>query len=111
MPPVRHSSSRRGTRRVYCRPGTSFGKTPHTDDVEMVKLRFASVTFAGVFILFALAAALFLQNPIPNGPGQVIFDRLVTAVTPLTGVIIGYLFGTRGKATQAPGTVLPEANQ
>jgi cytochrome bd-type quinol oxidase subunit 2 len=67
--------------------------TPDTPDLDTRKIRFAAVTFTGILMLFVFTAILYFVEP--QGPGKEIFDKAVTAMTPLAGVIIGYLFGSR----------------
>jgi hypothetical protein len=67
--------------------------TPVKNDTEIVKLRFAQVMFVGIITVFIFSAILYVSSP--DGPGKVIFDKAITAMTPLAGVIIGYLFGNR----------------
>jgi hypothetical protein len=62
-------------------------------DLDTRKIRFAAVTFTGILMLFVFTAVLYFVEP--DGPGKEIFDRAVTAMTPLAGVIIGYLFTSR----------------
>ena len=66
-------------------------------DLETRKIRFAAAMFTGILVLFIFAAILYFAQCTNNcnGSGQVIFDKAVTAMTPLAGAIIGYLFGTR----------------
>ncbi|WP_299427926.1 hypothetical protein [Sphingomonas bacterium] len=70
-------------------------KTPPTTDKEIYKLRFAAVTFTGIMTVFIFTAVLFFGSG--SSVGSQIFDRAVTSMTPLAGVILGYMFGTRGK--------------
>jgi cytochrome bd-type quinol oxidase subunit 2 len=78
-------------------------RTPDTSDLEARKVHFAAATFTGILVLFVFAAILFFADP--DGPGKEIFDKAVTAMTPLVGAIIGYLFGSRhGGSADANGT-------
>jgi hypothetical protein len=72
-------------------------RTPDEVDLETRKIRFAAAMFTGILVLFIFAAILYFAQCTTNcnGSGQAIFDKAVTAMTPLAGVIIGYLFGTR----------------
>ena len=75
-------------------------------DLETRKIRFAAAMFTGILVLFIFAAVLYFAQCTNNcnGSGQVIFDKAVTAMTPLAGAIIGYLFGTRQSGSnQTPG--------
>jgi hypothetical protein len=71
-------------------------KTNAATDIELVKARFAQVMFVGIITTFIFTSILYFMSP-SNGVGKEIFDKAVTAMTPLAGVIIGYLFS--GKAT------------
>lgn len=64
-------------------------------DIEIRKIRFAAATFTGILILFVFAAILFFADTKTDGVGKVIFEKAITAMTPLAGVIVGYLFGTK----------------
>jgi hypothetical protein len=74
------------------------GKTEVTDDVEIVRLRFAQVMFVGILTTVIFTSILYLFSS-ANGPGQAIFDKTLTAMTPLAGAIIGYLFGSKTDRT------------
>jgi hypothetical protein len=79
--------------------GTGFVilKTEMSPDVEIVKLRFAQVMFVGIITLFIFTAILYMFS---DGRGKEIFDKAITAMTPLAGVIIGYLFGSKTDVTK-----------
>ena len=66
--------------------------TPETDSLEKVKVRFAAVTFTGIMLLIVFTAVVYIVHP---DPGKEIFDKVFTALTPIAGGIIGYLFGTQ----------------
>ena len=68
-------------------------KTPESDSLEKSKVRFAAATFTGMLLLIVFTATLYFVNP--DGPGKVIFEKIVTALTPIIGGIIGYLFATK----------------
>ncbi|WFU69180.1 hypothetical protein [Bradyrhizobium sp. CB2312] len=68
-------------------------------DLETRKIRFAAVTFTGILMLFVFTAIPYFVEP--NGPGKEIFERAVTAMTPLAGAIIGYMFASRPAAGAA----------
>jgi amino acid transporter len=74
-------------------------RTSDQGDLDTRKLRFAAVTFTGILMLFVFTAILYFVKP--DGPGKEIFDRAVTAMTPLAGAIIGYLFTSRPGAAAA----------
>ncbi len=67
--------------------------TPDTDDPEARKIRFAAVTFTGILTLFIFTAILYFSEP--TGPGEKIFEKALTSMSPLAGAIIGYLFGAK----------------
>jgi hypothetical protein len=56
-------------------------------------MRFAQVLFVGIITTLVFASTLYLFSP--TGPGAAIFDKTLTAMTPLAGVVIGYLFGSK----------------
>ena len=70
-------------------------------DLETRKLRFAAATFTGILLLFVFSAALYFADP-EGKPGKEIFEKAVTAMTPLAGVIVGYLFGTGSMRSTHP---------
>ena len=65
-------------------------------DIETRKIRFAAATFTGILMLFIFSAVLYYADIDDSGRGKDIFEKAVTAMTPLAGAIIGYLFGSRG---------------
>jgi hypothetical protein len=74
--------------------------TTDAGDLETRKIRFAAVTFTGILTLFLFVAMLYFGAADGSGHQRVaseIFDKAVTAMTPLAGVIIGYIFGSRSK--------------
>ncbi|HEV7165725.1 MAG TPA: hypothetical protein VGO35_10075 [Gammaproteobacteria bacterium] len=86
--------------------GFVIGKTPDEVDLETRKVRFAAAMFTGILTLFIFAAVLYFAQCTSNcnGSGQAIFDKAMTAMTPLAGAIIGYLFGTR-KSTSRDSSI------
>lgn len=75
-------------------------RLPKAEDIETQKVRFAAATFTGIMTIFVFAAVLYYIDDRPTGPGKYIFEKAMTAMTPLIGVIVGYLFGTKEKALQ-----------
>jgi cytochrome bd-type quinol oxidase subunit 2 len=73
--------------------GYVLAKTPDTGNLDTRKIRFAAATFTGILMLFVFTAILYFVDP--QGPGKEIFDKAVTAMTPLAGAIIGYIFASR----------------
>jgi Na+/proline symporter len=70
-------------------------KTPATDQLETLKIRFAAVMFTGILTLFLFVAILYFGAGPDTGEraaAKEIFDKAVTAMTPLAGVILGYIF-------------------
>ncbi len=65
---------------------------PGAASLEASKIRFAAATFTGLLVLIVFSAIAYLEDP--TGPGKQIFDRVVTATTPIIGAIIGYIFST-----------------
>jgi hypothetical protein len=74
--------------------GIIIWKTPNANDLEIIKARFASVTFTGILVLFIFTALLYFLRP---ETGREIFDRATTGMTPLAGAIVGYLFSSNGR--------------
>jgi len=75
-------------------------------DLETRKVRFAAAMFTGILALFIFAAVLYYGQCMSscNGSGEKIFDKAVTAMTPLAGAIVGYFFGThKSGSSQNPG--------
>ena|SRR5215469_15722704 len=81
--------------------GLVIWKTQEATDVEILKLRFAQVMFVGIITIFIFTAILYMFS---EGRGKDIFDKAVTAMTPLAGVIIGYLFGSKTDVAKPNGT-------
>ena len=79
------------------------GTTKTTDDVEIARQRFAQVMFVGIMTILVFTSILYLFSQ-TTGPGQAIFDKLLNAMTPLAGVIIGYLFGSKTDRTTTERT-------
>jgi cytochrome bd-type quinol oxidase subunit 2 len=77
-------------------------KVPEEGDLETRKLRFAASTCAAIVMLFIFSAILYFvdANGDANGSGKEIFDRAVTSMSPLVGVIIGYFFSSRGRRSK-----------
>jgi hypothetical protein len=65
---------------------------------EVIRARFAMVTFTGILVLFIFTAILYAGDGSASGIGKDIFDKAVTGMTPLAGAIIGYLFGSRPRS-------------
>jgi len=75
-------------------------RTPDDVDLETRKIRFAAATFTGILLLFVFCAVLYFVQP--DGPGKVIFDKAITAMSPLAGAIIGYFFGSNSRSGSQP---------
>jgi cytochrome bd-type quinol oxidase subunit 2 len=65
-------------------------RTPDAPDIEARKIRFAAATFTGILMLLLFVAILYFVDD--SGRGKDIFEKVLTALTPLGGVIVGYLF-------------------
>lgn len=74
-------------------------RLPKAEDIETQKVRFAAATFTGILTIFVFAAVLYYIDPRTAGPGKEIFEKAMTAMTPLIGVIVGYLFGAKDKGS------------
>jgi hypothetical protein len=88
---------------VFVLAAVVIGITKASDDVEIVRIRFEQVMFVGIITTLVFTSILYLFLP-DNGPGQGIFDKTLTAMTPLAGVIIGYLFGSKTDRTKTERT-------
>ena len=92
-------------------------RTKEDVDLETRKIRFASVTLTGILMLLVFATTLYFVDEPSSNRGEKIFDRILTALTPLVGALIGYLFGgaRRAQTDQHPPSVstsdLPPANR
>jgi hypothetical protein len=78
---------------VFILAAKVISNTTASADVEIVRMRFAQVLFVGIITTLIFASILYLFSP--DGPGASIFDKTLTAMTPLAGVVIGYLFGSK----------------
>lgn len=78
-------------------------RLPKAEDLETQKVRFAAATFTGLLLIFVFAAVLYFSDGRADAAnaGKNIFEKAMTAMTPLIGVIVGYLFGTRTKPAPA----------
>jgi uncharacterized membrane protein YgcG len=74
-------------------------RLPVAPDIETQKIRFAATTFTGILIVFVFAAILYFGDPGAKNAGKDIFEKAITAMTPLIGVIVGYLFGAKSPAS------------
>jgi len=92
-------------------------RLPVAPDIETQKIRFAATTFTGILIVFVFAAILYFGDPGAKNAGKDIFDKAITAMTPLIGVIVGYLFGAKssgagsgvsGGGSQGTGATTPK---
>ena len=70
-------------------------------EIETRKIRFAAATFTGLLMLFIFTAVLYYADDRDPNHGREIFERAFTAMTPLAGAIVGYLFGTRQSKASA----------
>ena len=73
-------------------------------DIETRKLRFAAATFTGLLMLFIFTAVLYFADEKDSNRGKEIFEKAFTAMSPLAGAIVGYLFGARKNKSKGTGT-------
>ncbi|MDC5821671.1 hypothetical protein OPW19_17805 [Vibrio europaeus] len=66
-------------------------------DFETRKIRFAAVTFTGILTLILFTSILAFASDSPKGVGYLIFEKVLTALSPVAGGIIGYLFSAKEK--------------
>lgn len=64
-------------------------------DIETRKIRFAAATFTGLLMLFIFTSVLYYSDTEGSTRGKEIFEKAFTAMSPLAGAIIGYLFGSK----------------
>jgi len=64
-----------------------------TQDFETLKIRFAAVTFTGIMLLVLLIGILAIS--IDSKESTEIFKTIITAMSPIAGGIIGYLFSSK----------------
>jgi hypothetical protein len=74
-------------------------------NLEILKARFAQVTFVGILVLVIFTSLLYVADP--AGAGKDIFEKALTALTPLAGAIIGYYFA--GRPRESSSTTIPPA--
>jgi len=72
-------------------------------DLETRKIRFAAATFTGLLMLFIFTAVLYFADERDSERGKEIFEKAFTAMSPLAGAIIGYLFGARRSEGESEG--------
>jgi len=70
-------------------------RTQDRVDIETRKIRFAAATFTGLLMLFIFTAVLYFADDKDSTRGKEIFEKAFTAMSPLAGAIIGYLFGAK----------------
>lgn len=85
---------------VFILAAIVIGTTKEAPDVEIVRMRFAQVLFIGIITTLIFTSILYLFSP---ANGQAIFEKTLTAMTPLAGVVIGYLFGSKTDRTTTEG--------
>lgn len=79
---------------VFC--GYLIRSTPDGDSLEVRKIRLSAAMFTGIMVVFLFSAMLYYASN-PSQAAAVIFEKGVTAMTPLAGAMMGYLFGTRSQ--------------
>ena len=67
--------------------------TPETEDLDKQKVRFAAVTFTGILVLVLLSGVMAIVDT--SGKGMDVFKDILTALTPIAGGIIGYIFAAK----------------
>lgn len=63
---------------------------PATDVLEISNIRFAAATFTGLLVLIIFSATLYMGTG--NDKGKLIFERIISSITPIIGAVIGYIF-------------------
>lgn len=89
---------------TYVLGGLLLWRIPDAASIEVQKLRFAASMFTGILIVFVFAALLYVGTP--QGGGREVFTTAMTAMTPLAGAMMGYIFGSRGNGRR--GAADPE---
>ncbi len=69
-------------------------------DIETRKIRFAAATFTGLLMLFIFTSVLYFADSPGSVRGKEIFEKAFTAMSPLAGAIIGYLFGAKKSSSE-----------
>lgn len=77
--------------------GRAVVQAADAEDFETRKIRFAAVTFSGIVVLILASAVLAFNAPTMESPGVKVFETILTALTPIAGGIIGYLFAAKDK--------------
>lgn len=90
---------------VIFRVGSYIATIKDPVELEVRKIRFAAVTFTGIMVLLVFVSLLYFLDRPGSTAGAIIFEKTLTALTPLAGAIIGYLFGGQTR------TVPPTPNQ
>ena len=67
--------------------------TPETEDFEKQKIRFAAVTFTGILVLVLLTGIMAIMDS--SDKGIEVFKSILTALTPISGGIVGYFFAAK----------------
>jgi cytochrome bd-type quinol oxidase subunit 2 len=67
-------------------------KTTDAADPETRRVRFAAATFTGILMMLILVSTMWYVDP----RGKDICEKILNALSPLAGVIIGYFFGSKG---------------
>jgi len=62
---------------------------------ETRKIRFAAVTFTGLMMLILCSLILAISDTKDDGVGFKLFEKMLTALSPIAGGIIGYLFSSK----------------
>jgi hypothetical protein len=79
-------------------PDTDSGAQEKRDGhaIEIKKIHFAAVTLTGILVLVLFTSLLYFLDESKNGEiGKEIFKNTLTALTPIVGVIVGYIFGKK----------------
>ena len=79
-------------------------RTPTDTDLETRKIRMADAVLVGLLALFIFTAILYFVDP--EGAGEEIFSKASPVIFALVGTIVGYIFGTARKNSEArtPGS-------
>jgi len=72
--------------------------TTDAQDPDTRRIRFAAATFTGLMMLMFFVTILWFTKP---DPGKEIFSAAMAVLSPLAGVMVGYLFGA-SRASNPP---------
>ena len=64
-------------------------------DLEVRKIRFGAAILTGILLFFILVSVMYFTEPEKGGAASIIFDKTMTALSPIVGVLIAYFFSPK----------------